>query len=445
MFSNRDLRKLLIPLSIEQLLTSLMGTVDTMMVANVGTAAVSGVSLVDSINKLVIFVFSALATGGTIVCSQYLGRKDGRNANRAAQQVLLSAFVLSMVMTGLCLLLRRGMLRLIFGTVEQSVMTAAEQYFLLTILSYPFVALFNAAAALYRASGNSRLPMLVSVCANLLNMAGNALLLFVFDLGVAGAAIATTGSCVFSAIILLICLRKPEQTFDIGRYTAVRPDWKVILLVLSVGIPTGIENGMFQFGRLAVQSTVSTLGTTAIAANAIVVVLELMSSMPSQAIGIGLMTVAGQCIGAGKPQEAKKYIIKLTIWSSIILTGMNWIIFLLTGPVCRLAGLETAAEETARYVMLVISIFKPFLWACAFVPASGMRAAGDVRFGMVVSTISMWVLRVGLTTVLCRGLGVGLIGIWCGYFADWAARSIVFLLRFHSGKWSKHRILDAVA
>ena len=442
MFSNRELRKLLVPLVIEQVLNSLMGIADTMMVSNVGSAAVSGVSLVDSVNKLVIFLFTAMATGGTIVCAQYLGRRDKKASNRAAQQVLLSAFALSVAVMAICLAFRRGLLHLIFGTVEADVMTSAEIYFLITAFSYPFLAVFDASAALYRAGGNSRLPMIVSVCSNLLNIAGNAVLMFGFEMGVAGAAIATTGATAVSAITMLIALRRPDQTVEIGRFTELRPDLRMTWLVLSIGLPTGVENAMFQLGKLVVQSTVSTLGTTAIASNAIVAVLEFMTSMPSQAIGIGLMTVAGQCIGAGRLDEAKYYIKKLTLWSTLVLFVTNWLMFFLTKPVCALAGMEPEAAALTWRVMLVISIAKPALWALAFVPANGMRAAGDVRFGMITTTVSMWIVRVGLTTLLCRVLGVGLIGIWCGYFGDWLVRSVVFSLRYRSGKWSQKRVID---
>lgn len=202
---------------------------------------------------------------------------------------------------------------------------------------------------------------------------------------------------------------------------------------------------MFQFGKLMVQSTVSTLGTTAIAANAVVTVLEYMSSMPSTAIGTGLMTVAGQCIGAGELDEAKYNIKKLTLWGAVVLLAANWLIFGLTFPVVWLAGMEADAAQLTIHVMLVISIVKPFLWPLSFLPINGMRAAGDVKFGMIASTISMWVFRVGLTTVLCRFLGVGLVGIWCGYFADWFVRSVVFSLRYVSGKWTQHQVIDKSA
>ena len=441
MFSNKALRMLLIPLIIEQVLSAFMGTVDTMMVSHLGSAAVSGVSLTDSINTLVLYLFSALATGGTVVCSQYLGRNAREDANSAARQVILASFIFSVLVMALCIGFRSGMLKLIFGTVDFAVMQSAKTYFLITALSYPFVALFSSGSALYRAAGNAKLPMKISAIANIINIALNYLLMFVFNLGVAGAAIGTLVSRILAAVILLSMLRRPNQELDIGPFLKIRPDKKVIGRVLYIGIPTGIENAMFQFGKLAVQSTVSTLGTAAIASNAIISVLEMFTSMPSMAIGLGLITVAGQCIGAGRLDEAKKYIKKLTLWSFAVLFAVNWAVLALTPAVTSLAGMEAETASLTFSVMLIISIIKPFVWPIAFVPANGMRAAGDVSFNMISTSITMWVFRVGLTTLLCRHLGFGLIGIWCGYFADWSVRSLVFAIRYKSGKWSKHHVL----
>ncbi len=442
MFSNLDLRRLLVPLIIEQVLTSLMGTIDTMMVSNVGSTAVSGVSLVDTINKLIIFLFTALGTGGAIVCAQYLGRKNKQQSDRAGQQVLLTAFGFGILIMAICLIGRKWMLHVIFGQVEQAVMDAAESYFLITAFSYPFIALYNASAALYRATGNSRLPMIVSVCSNVLNIIGNAILLFVVKMGVAGAALSTVISFAVSAIVMLLFQRRPNQAIEVGKLSDLRPDWRVMWLVLRIGLPTGVENAMFQLGKIIVQSTVSTLGTTAIAANAIVVVLENLSSMPSTAIGTGMMTVAGQCIGAGRMDEAKGYIKKLTIWGTLALAAADLIILAATIPVTKLTGLDTDAASMTFQVMLIISIVKPFLWPLSFLPINGMRAAGDVRFGMIFSTASMWISRVALTFVLCRVLGMGLVGIWVGYFVDWAVRSLAFSLRYRSGRWTKHQVIE---
>lgn len=441
LYSNRDLKKLIIPLVVEQVLNSTIGTADTMMVANVGSAAISGVSLVDSINKLVICLFTALATGGAIVCAQYIGRREQANSNRAARQVLLSSVLLAVLISAACLAFRKGILRLIFGTVEDSVMASAQAYFLITAFTYPAIALFDAGSALYRATGNSRLPMRISLISNILNIAGNYVFLFIVPLGVTGAAISTLISYCFSAVVLVCFMGRPEQGLSPGKLREFRAEPKMMWLVMSIGLPTGIENAMFQFGKLAVQSTVSTLGTTAIAANALVVVLEFLSSMPSQAIGTGLMTVAGQCVGAGRMDEAKYYIQKLTLWSFLVLAAADILVFAAAPLTAKLSGMDAETSALVVRTMLTISIVKPFAWALAFVPANGMRAAGDVRFGMLVSTISMWISRVALTILLCRVLHIGLLGIWCGYFADWAVRSIAFTLRYRSGKWTQHEVI----
>ena len=443
MFSNRDLKQLLIPLIIEQLLQAFMGMADTMMVANVGAAAVSGVALVDSVNTLVLYLFAALATGGTIVCSQYLGRQDRDGAAGAARQVLFSALALSLLMSALCIVFRRPLLRLIFGSVEPAVMNASLIYFFITALSYPFIALYNTSAALYRATGNSRLPMLISGGCNLFNIVGNAILIFGLDLGVAGAALSTLLSRVLSSVIILWFQRQPGQVLVLGRLTAIRPQWAVIALVLSVGIPTGLENGMFQLGKLMVQSTVSTLGTDAIAAQSIISMLELITSMPSMAVGLGLVTVAGQCMGAGSPLEARRYALKLTGISAGLVLVMGILIYAITEPVIYLADMNDASAGMIRYIMFWITVLKPFLWPLAFTPANAMRAAGDVNYALSISAFSMWVFRVGLSFYLCRFTSVGLMGVWIGMMTDWGFRAICFSWRYFRGRWMQTRVLKA--
>jgi len=440
-FSNKDLRKLLIPLIIEQVLTSLMGAIDVLMVTNLGSAPVSGVSSVDTINTLVLFLFSALATGGTVVCSQYLGRKMRNDADNSARQLILSALALSIALMVVALALNNVLLNLIFGGVDADVMAAARVYFYITAMSYPFIALFNCGAALYRASGNSRLPMIISVVSNCINIILNYLFMFVFDFGVAGAAAGTLISRIFSAGIILALLRRPNQEINVGSYLKIRPDKKVMKRVLYIGLPTGVENAMFQLGKILVQSTVSTLGTAAIASNAVIVVLENLTSMPSMAIGLGLITVAGQCIGAGRLDEAKQYIKKLTLYGAVVLLVFNWTVFGITPLITNFAKIDASTAALTISVMLMVSIAKPVLWPLAFIPANGMRAAGDVKFNMLVSTASMWVFRVVLTTVLCRYCGFGLHGIWIGYIVDWAVRSVAYSLRLRSGKWANHHVI----
>ena len=304
MFSNAQIRALLIPLMIEQLLNCLMGMADTLMISNVGPVAMSAVSLVDSINILLIQAFSALAAGGSIVCSQYIGKKDGEKANQSAKQMLLVVFIISVFIMLVCLAGNRSLLGLVFGEVENAVMDASATYFFYTALSFPFIGLYNAGAAIYRSWGNSKSPMAISVISNFLNIGGNAFFIWVLHLGVAGVAIATLISRAFCAVVVLLYLRRPGQVICVRDYLKIRPDRKLIRKVLSVGVPSGIENGMFQFGKLAIQSTVSTMGTAVIAAQAMVNILEILNGIMAMGIGTGMITIIGQCIGAGEREEA---------------------------------------------------------------------------------------------------------------------------------------------
>lgn len=442
MFSRRDLFYLLVPLIVEQIFTALMGTADTMMVARVGDFAVSAVSLVDSINNLMLMIFTATATGGTIVCAQFLGAGDREGANRSARQVLLCVAVLSLLCCVGCVLFRRPLLSAVFGGVEKQVMDAALVYFLVTALSYPVIGVYYASAALYRAAGNSKLPMLVSAAGNLLNIVGNAVFLFVFRWGVFGAALSTSLSRLLQCVVILWLHRRPNQIIVLDRYLSIRPDWKLIKTVFRVGVPTGIENGMFQFGKLMVQSTVATLMTAEIAAQAVINTMEYFTSMPSMAVGLGLVTVAGQCMGAGRPDEAKRYSLILTGISEALIIGTGLLIFLSVDGICSLSGLNPESASIVKRMMLLITIVKPFVWPLAFTLPNGMRAAGDVTFSMVVSAGSMWVFRVVLCVVLIRFMGFGVLGVWIAMFADWTDRVVWYGVRFFRGKWMRHRVIS---
>ena len=441
MFTRRQIWNLLIPLMIEQVLTSLMGTADTMMVASVGSAAISAVSLVDSINVLLICVFAAMATGGGIVCAQLLGRGERRDASDTGGQLMLTVLAISIAVMAALVLLRGPLLRLIFGRVEADVMEGALTYMLITALSYPFIALYNAGAALFRVDGNSRLPMLVSTIANAVNIALNALLIYAFGMGVAGAALATLASRVLCAVVILVQLRKPRQAIVVRDYLHIRPNFRRIWNILAIGVPTGIENGMFHFGKLAIQSTESTLSTTAIAAHAMTATLELLSGQAQIGIGLGMMTIVGQCMGAGHRDEARRYILRLTAYSEVCSIVACLLVALAVKPVTRIAGMEPEAAAMTAQLTYIICIVKPFLWTLSFTPAYGMRAAGDVRYSMILSTTTMWVCRVVISVVLIRVLNFGPLGVWIGMFSDWAVRAFLYVRRFRSGKWAEHEVV----
>ncbi len=441
LFSNLDIRKLLMPLIVEQLLASLMGTVDTIMVGNVGAAAMSAVSLVDSINILAIQAFSALATGGTIVCSQYIGKKNEKMANLAAQQVILTVAVISIAVMMFCLVFRRPLLRGTFGAVEQDVMDASLIYFLLTALSFPFIALYNAGAAIYRAQGISGKPMVISVISNLCNVVGNALFIWVFHLGVTGVALATLLSRILCAVVVFGQLRKPLQPIVIRGYQHFRPDFGLIGKVLAIGVPSGIENSMFQFGKLVIQSTVSTMGTMAIAAQAMTNMMENLNGVAAVGTGIGLMTVVGQCLGAGQKEQAVYYIKKFLVIGEVVMTLSCLTVYALVRPITILAGMETESAALCVSMVGAITIFKPLFWIPSFLTAYGMRAAGDVKFSMIVSTLTMWLCRVSLCVFLVKFFHMGPMAVWWGMFADWGIRAVIFSLRFRSRKWLDHKVI----
>ena len=338
-------------------------------------------------------------------------------------------------------LLRGPLLRLIFGRVEADVMEGALTYMLITALSYPFIALYNAGAALFRVDGNSRLPMLVSTIANAVNIALNALLIYAFGMGVAGAALATLASRVLCAVVILVQLRKPRQAIVVRDYLHIRPNFRRIWNILAIGVPTGIENGMFHFGKLAIQSTVSTLSTTAIAAQAMTATLELLSGQAQIGIGLGMMTIVGQCMGAGRRDEARRYILRLAAYSEVCSIVACLLVALAVKPVTRIAGMEPEAAAMTAHLTYIICIVKPFLWTLSFTPAYGMRAAGDVRYSMILSTTTMWVCRVVISVVLIRVLNFGPLGVWIGMFSDWAVRAFLYVRRFRSGKWAEHEVV----
>ena len=435
LFDNKTLFWLLLPIVIEQALNSLMGMVDTVMVSTVGSDALSAVALVNSISNLVIQIFSAMAASAVIICSQYIGSGNKEESNRAAGQVVLTVFAISLSIAIFCIIGSEQLLRLIFGTVEESVIKNALIYFMITAISYPFLALFGAGAAFYRASGNSKFPTRVSIVSNVVNVMGNALFIYGFRWGVAGAAIATLLSRAFCTVVIFYYLRKPRQTIIVRDYLKIRPDISLILKIMAIGVPTGIENGMFQFGKLAIQSTVSTIGTIAISAQAMTDIFELVNGIFSNSVGIGLMTVVGQCIGARRIEEVKYYIVKLMgiAWIGVLVSCL--LVLAITKPVTWLSGMEPEAAEMCFELVTVMTIVKPILWVGAFGLPYGFKAAGNVKFSMIVSVSSMWVFRVALGIFLVKTYHLGLMAVWIGIFTDWIVRAIIFTTRFVSGKW----------
>ena len=441
MFDNRKLAKLLIPLALDQLLNSFMGTVDTLCVSNLGSAAISAVSLVDSINILIVQAFFALASGGTVVCSHYLGCKKKKQAQEAARQLVFITFMLSLAITVLFVIFNGPLLHLIFGKVEQDVMSSARKYFFFTTLSYPFIALYDDGSCILRAQENSRLPMQISIISNIMNVIMNLVFVWIFHWGVAGTAISTLISRIFSMAVVMIKLRNPSFDVSLRHYFSIRPDWSKIKKILYIGVPSGIENSMFQFGKLAIQSTVSLMGTAAIAAQGMTNIIENLNGILAIGIGIGLMTVVGETLGAGHKEEAVYYIKKLCIIAEVTLVLSCIFMYAITRPITIFGGMEPESAKLCIFMVTCITIVKPLIWDMAFIPAYGLRAAGDVKFSMTVSVLTMWFCRVTLATVLARVFHMGPMAVWIGMFTDWGIRNIIFTIRFHSRKWLQHKVI----
>ena len=441
MFDNKKLAKLLIPLALDQLLNSFMGTVDTLCVSNLGSAAISAVSLVDSINILIVQAFFALASGGTVVCSHYLGCKEKKQAQEAARQLVFITFMLSLAITVLFVIFNGPLLHLIFGKVEQDVMSNARKYFFFTTLSYPFIALYDDGSCILRAQENSRLPMQISIVSNIMNVIMNLVFVWIFHWGVAGTAISTLISRIFSMAVVMIKLRNPSFDVSLRHYFSIRPDWSKIKKILYIGVPSGIENSMFQFGKLAIQSTVSLMGTAAIAAQGMTNIIENLNGILAIGIGIGLMTVVGETLGAGHKKEAVYYIKKLCIIAEVTLVLSCIFMYAITRPITIFGGMEPESAKLCIFMVTCITIVKPLIWDMAFIPAYGLRAAGDVKFSMTVSVLTMWLCRVTLATVLARVFHMGPMAVWIGMFTDWGIRNIIFTIRFHSRKWLQHKVI----
>lgn len=436
LFSNRQLVKLIIPLVIEQGLTILVGMCDGVMVSSVGEAAISGVSLVDMINAVILVLFAALATGGAVVTSQLLGARQLEKARQSAGQLVTLAAVLGTVMMVLCLIFARGLLRLFFGSIDQAVMDAGLIYLRITALSFPFIALYNAGAAIFRSVGNSKVSMQVSLLMNAINVLGNALCIFVLKMGVAGVAVPTLVSRAVAAALILMLASRRNQTLYLESGALYPIDHKMMGKILGIGIPSACENSFFQFGRLIVVSMIALFGTTQTSANAVANTLDSMGIVVGQAMGLAMVTVVGQSVGAGDKAQASYYVKKLMIWSILLLGICNALIILFADQLIGLySSLTPETVELTKLLVWMHAFSAIVLWAISFVLPNALRAANDVQFTMWVGIGSMVAFRILGSWILCVQLGWGAVGVWIAMILDWICRVSFFLTRTLSGKW----------
>ncbi|MDH6456865.1 putative MATE family efflux protein [Fusobacterium sp. PH5-7] len=436
LFKNRDLVKLFIPLIIEQFLEYLVGLIDSIMVAHVGEAAVSGVSLVDFVMQLLISIFAALATGGAVIAGQYLGKKQQDDANETANQLIWFTGIISVVVMLGIYIFKSLILHGLFGQISEDVYRNANIYLLIVAASIPFLAVYSSGAAAFRTMGNSKLPMKVMMAMNMLNLTGNAVLVYGFKMGTAGVAIPTLVSRIGAAVIILAILLEKTYPLHLKKTFQYRLNKNIVKQILGIGIPYGLENGMFYLGRLVILSLISTFGTAAIAANSVSGTIVMFEVLPGMAIGLGLTVIISRCVGMGDFEQARYYTKKIMkiIYETFILTSIGVLALLPT--ILNIYGLSPEATEWtyklvwAHAVMLVI-------WPLGYTLPVTFRAAGDARFPMLISVASMIFCRIILAFVFSLYFEMGMLGTWAAMFVDWIVKAIIFVWRYLSGRWTK--------
>lgn len=441
MFYNQDIRKLLIPLIIEQILAMMVGMTDTLMVSSAGEHAVSGVALVDMVNYLVITVMAAVSTGGTVIVSQYLGSGQRDKARRTAGQLMMISALISFGIMVLCLLLRVSLLRLLFGSVEEEVMKAAVTYFVITACSFPFLGIYNASAALFRSMGKTSVTMYLAIFMNLINITGDFIGVQVLHAGVSGVAFPTLISRGFEAVLITI-LAFNEKNAVFLRLKDIFI-WKKELLgkILHIAVPSGIENGLFALGKVLVTSIVALFGTAQIAANGVANSIDQIAIVVVNAVNLAMITVVGQCIGAQMQDQAEYYTGKLMKISYISTGVLGAAVCALLPLILRLYNLSAETLHYAAVLIIMHNVFAFALHPTSFNLANSLRASGDASYTMFIGIGSMLVFRLGTAFLFGIILNMGIIGVWIAMGMDWLARSAAFLWRYRGGKWREIKMI----
>lgn len=431
---------MILPLLMEQFLLMLVGLADTMVVSYAGEAAVSRVSLVNSFNTIFINLFTALASGGAVVVSQYIGRRDMKMASESSSQLLMVATVFAVVISIPVLIWKVPLLKGLFGKVEPDVMEACKTYLRISVYSFPALGIYNAGTALYRSIGKTSVTMKISIVSNLINVAGNLIGVFVFRAGVAGVAYPSLIARTFSAVVItLLCFREKEVRY-VGRWIF---QWNRELLkkMLSIAIPNGVESGIFQFVKVALSSVVALFGTYQIAANGISQSIWSVAALISVTMGPVFITVIGQCMGAGDIRQAEYYFRKLTKVTVCISVAWNTLIFLITPLLIKIFAVSRQTGQMILYLVLIHNIANAVVFPFADPLGKGLRAAGDAMFTMGISLFTTIGVRLILSILLGIVLDLGVIGIALAMCLDWTVRGVIFWIRFRQGKWKTYRVI----
>ena len=435
LYSNKDLKKLIVPLIVEQTLAIAVGMADTIMVSAAGEAAVSGVSLVDTVNILLINVFSALATGGAVVAGHFLGQKRKEEASKVAWQILMFATSLALIITVIFIAFHDGLLHLMFGQIENDVMQASKTYLIITAISFSGLAIYNSCAAIFRAMNYAKVTMWISLLINAVNLVGNTICIYGLKWGVAGAAIPTTVSRYVGAVVILIMMFNPKWDINLCGQVRLRFNFALLKRILYIAVPNGLENSMFQLGKIMVLSVVSTMGTSAIAANAVGNTLASWNILFGSALNLGLVSITAVCIGAGEISQARYYTRKLMKIATGLTAVMSTILFFSVPLLVKLYNLGPEASQMAIGIIRFHNVMAVLFWVPSFTVPNTLRSAGDVIWTMLIAIFSMWVFRIGAAYLFTYQFHFGLIGVWVAMIIDWIFRTICYAIRYKGHKW----------
>ena len=441
MFSNKDLKNLIVPLFLEQLLMALVGIADVFVIGFVGEAAVSGVSLVNSFNTIFLNLFTALASGGAVVISQYIGHKDKEHAGQTASQLLTASVILSVAISVVILLTNASLMRLMFGKVDADVMDACVTYLRISAYSYPALAIYNAGAALYRSFGKTSTTMYISILAIIINVIGNCIGVFGLHAGVVGVAVPSLVSRCFSAVVItILCFSAKNPVSYLGSWI-MKLDVSLQKKILRIAVPNGVESGVFQLVKVALSSVVALFGTYQIAANGVAQSIWSLAALVCVTMGPVFITVIGQCMGAGDIEQAEMYFRKLTKITLVFAIAWNALIFAVTPVFMSFYALE---EQTKRLVILLVlihNIFNAVAFTFADPLGKGLRATGDVKFTTATSLFTTIGVRLIFSMIFGIWLNLGVIGIAFAMCLDWSVRGIIFWWRFKQGKWKTFKVI----
>ena len=441
LYSNKALLYLFIPLLVEYALEFFVGLADSIMVASLGEAAISGVSLVDFLMQFLIFSFSALATGGAVVAGQYLGDKQIDKAQNSATQLVWFSTISSTVLMIAVIILRQFLISILFGQIEADVWHNADIYLYIVALSIPFIAIYNAGAAIFRTTNDASLPMKIMLVCDILNVAGNAICIYQLGWDVTGVAVPTVISRVLAALAILHFVIDEDYTLHIKKTFRHRFDRFILKKVLQVGIPYGVENGLFQLGRILILSLVSTFGTMAIAANSVGYAIGIFSVLPGFAINLGLTAIISRCVGANDYEQARYYNRKCLAIVFISHFAINMVIFAIFPWVLGIYNLSPQTAQMATEMVFWHGVFAIIIWPLSFTVPATFRGAGDSKSVMLISLAVMFTCRIALSYVIADWMGIGVFGTWIAMFIDWYVRAGIYIYRYFSNKWTQYRVV----